>query len=223
MRILLVEDEINLAQALTTILKEESYQVDMVHDGQEAVDYATAYEYDLMILDVMLPKLNGFEVLSIIRKRNVSVPVLMLTAMDDIKSKVNGLDSGADDYMAKPFDTVELLARMRALLRRTGERTNVSNSFLDLSLDVGNYMLSSGTKKVRLSQKENEVMAYLLKHGNQVSRKEQMLITLWENETGDNNVEVYISLLRKKILFLHSRVQISVQRGVGYFLEEKDV
>ena len=221
MRILVVEDEKRLAQALAEILREQRYAVETVYDGAEGRDYALSGQYDLVILDVMLPGADGFAVARAMRAANLATPVLMLTARDELSSKVNGLDSGADDYMTKPFAPEELLARVRALLRRQGEVLMESMEFGDVRLNLATCELSCGIKSVRLGYKEFEVLRMLLARSAAIVPKEDILVKVWgaESDAVDNNVEAYISFLRKKLSFLGSRVSITAVRRIGYRLE----
>lgn len=221
MRILIVEDEVRLAQALGQILTEQKYQVDLVHDGGDGLDYALSGQYDAIILDGMLPKLDGLDVVRSLRRRQLSTPVLMLTARGEQGDKINGLDCGADDYMTKPFDPQELLARIRALTRRQGDILPQELQVGDLTLDAGAHTLSCGGKTVRLGFKEYQVIHMLMARPKGVVPKEDILLKLWgcESEAEDNNVEVYISFLRKKLAFLGSDTIISTVRKVGYHLE----
>ena len=221
MRILIVEDEMRLAETLRQLLEDQRYQVDTVYDGADGVDYGLAGQYDLIILDVMLPKVDGFQVAQRLRSAHVSTPILMLTARDDVSDKISGLDCGADDYMTKPFDTGELMARVRALTRRQGEILSDVLTMGDLSLDCNSHVLSCGERSVRLGFKEYEVMRLLLVNQGSVMAKETLITKVWgmESEAEDNNVEVYISFLRKKLVFLNSQVSISTVRKVGYFLD----
>lgn len=221
MNILLVEDEKSLSNAIKKILEGRGYLVDAVYDGLSAIDYAKGMEYSLIILDVMLPKLDGFEVVRILRKDNVGTPILMLTARTTIKDKVSGLNYGADDYMTKPFDTEELLARVGALTRRKGEVVVNDIKYEDLSLSVSNGELSCGDKSVQLSRKEFDVMKMFLYNPTITVTKDTMIVNVWgaESEATDNNVEVYISFIRKKLKYLGSRVGIKNIQKIGYRLE----
>jgi DNA-binding response OmpR family regulator len=221
MRILLVEDEIHLAQALTEILKKNTYNADAVYDGKSGLEFARSGVYDLIILDIMLPKMTGIEVLRNLRADKNSVPVLMLTAKDEIEDKVAGLDYGADDYMTKPFSTDELLARVRALLRRKGEVIDDEVNFGDISLKVKKNELTSGSNQVKLSLKEFQIMELLMYNPEQILTKERIIDKIWggDSEAEYNNVEVYISFLRKKLQFLGARTEIKTVRGAGYSLE----
>ena len=223
MNILLVEDEVNLSRALKRILEQKGYYVDAVYDGPSALDYARGMDYQLLILDGMLPGLDGVEVLRTLRREGLSTPILMLTARSAVADKVTGLNAGADDYLTKPFDTEELLARVGALTRRTGEVVVDTASFGDLALDVRSGLLRCGEGSVQLSKKELEVMkAFLFQPGTPVS-KEALLLRAWggDTEATENSVEVYISFLRKKLKFLKSRVGIRTIPRIGYLLEEE--
>lgn len=223
MRVLIVEDEIRLAEALGQILARANYGVDLAHDGIQGLDCALTDSYAVIVLDVMLPGMNGFDVVHALREEKIATPVLMLTARDEITDKVRGLDHGADDYMTKPFSPEELLARVRALTRRHGEVTPETLAFGDLALNLSDYMLSSGARSVRLGQKEFGVMRLLMANPTMIMPKETLLVRVWGSETNvdDNNVEVYVSFLRKKIAYLGSTVAIQAIRKVGYQLEEK--
>ncbi|MGI6654208.1 MAG: response regulator transcription factor [Christensenellales bacterium] len=222
MRILVVEDEKNLASALVKLLEGQQYAAEAVYDGQSGLDYARSGQYDALILDVMLPSLSGFQIASTLREEGIDVPILMLTARDKVNDKVRGLDSGADDYLTKPFTTEELLARVRALLRRQGTVQMDAVIFGDITLSLGASTLSRQDKQVRLSRKEQEVMYILmsLPPGHIVS-KDELIMKVWgaDSEAVDNNVEAYISFLRKKLFYLDSAVQIIAQRRLGYLLE----
>ena len=221
MRILIVEDEVRLAETLRQLMEDQRYQVDTVYDGADGVDYGLAGQYDLIILDVMLPKVDGFQVAQRLRAAHVSTPILMLTARDEVSDKISGLDCGADDYMTKPFDTGELMARVRALTRRQGEVLSDVLTVGDLSLDCTSRLLSAGERSVRLGFKEFEVLRLLMVNNGNVVTTETLISKIWglDSEAEDNNVEVYISFLRKKLAFLNSQVAISTVRKVGYFLD----
>jgi DNA-binding response OmpR family regulator len=218
--ILIVEDEKRLSDALTQIMREQKYTVDAVYDGEDGYQYALCGDYDAIVLDVMLPKRSGFEVVKALRKEKVATPVLLLTARDELESKVAGLDCGADDYMTKPFAPEELTARIRALTRRQGEVVLEEMTFEDLTLELSNCDLKCGVKHIRLSFKEFEVMKLLLAAPNIIVPKEQIIVKVWgaESDAEDNNVEAYISFLRKKLLYLGSRVTIVTIRKLGYRL-----
>lgn len=224
MRILIVEDELHLAEALTQILKKNNYTVDAVNDGESGLDNALSNIYDLILLDIMLPKMDGISILKKLRKEGISTPVILLTAKGEISDKVVGLDSGADDYLAKPFATEELLARIRALSRRKGEvLPDNTLKFGDIELNTANLKLSKGSKDVKLILKESELLEFLIARKNTVTSKELIIEKIWgfDSEVEHNHVEVYISFLRKKLAFLNSEVTINTVRGVGYVLEEK--
>jgi two-component system, OmpR family, response regulator ArlR len=222
MRILIVEDETHLAEALTQILRKNNYTVDAVNDGEAGLDYALTDIYDLIILDIMLPKMDGISVLKNIRKEGIATPVILLTAKGEISDKVTGLDSGADDYLAKPFATEELLARIRAMSRRKGEVVQDNTlKYGDIELNPATLKLTSGSKEVKLILKESELLEYLISRKNMTTSKEMIIEKIWgfDSEVVHNHVEVYISFLRKKLAFLGSEVGINTVRGVGYALE----
>lgn len=222
MRVLIVEDEIRLAEGLAQIMAEQRYQVDQVYNGVDGLDYALSGQYDIIILDVMLPRMDGFEVARRLRAAHVSIPILMLTARDETSDKVVGLDCGADDYMTKPFVADELLARIRALTRRQGEVLTEEIVFSDLTLYLSSHSLSVGENSLRLGFKEFEVLRLLLSNPRSVVPKEDIILKVWgmDSDAEDNNVEVYISFLRKKLSFLGSAVTIGTVRKVGYYLED---
>lgn len=224
-RILVIEDERHLAEALVHLLKKQNYMADCDYDGEAGLDDALSGIYDVIVLDIMLPKLNGYEVLHELRREGVETPVIMLTAKGTVSDKVKGLDCGADDYLTKPFDTEELLARIRALGRRRGEiaENNAIISYGSLSLNTNTMELSSPKGSIQLTLKEKELMEYLILRRDMISPKEQIIEKLWgfDSDAGDNHVEVYVSFLRKKLKFIHSDVSISAVRGVGYVLKEQ--
>lgn len=222
MRILIVEDEVHLAEALTQLLKKQHYSVDAVHDGRSGLDYALSGIYDLLLLDIMLPEMDGIAVLKQLRSQGVAAQVIMLTAKGEISDMVTGLDYGADDYIAKPFASEELLARIRAALRRKGDTPPDDALRLgDLELNTSKLRLAANGKDIRLNLKESELLELLLTRKQAVTSKEQIIEKLWgfDSEAEYNNVEVYISFLRKKLAFLGSSVRIATIRGVGYVLE----
>ena len=206
---------------LGQLCREQRWQADVVYTGTDGLEYARSGQYDAVVLDVMLPGLDGFGVVRTMRRENIATPVLMLTARDDVRDKVTGLDCGADDYMTKPFQPEELLARLRALTRRRGEVALEQLAWQDLTLDLTNYELRCGERRVRLGFKEFEVLRLLLEHPGMVVPKETLLTRVWgaESDAEDNNAEAYISFLRKKLHFLGSRVGIATLRKVGYRLE----
>ena len=225
MRILIVEDEVRLASTLQDLLEMNSYTADVCHDGETGLDNALSGIYDVILLDVMLPKLDGFTVLRRLRGAGNSTPVLMLTARSEVSDKVEGLDCGADYYLTKPFEPRELLACIRALTRRQPELLNTDLlKYGDLSLDKSAFSLSCGDRSVRLSRREFDMMELLMRNRSQVITKETLLLKIWgyESDAEDNNVEVYISFLRKKLDHLRSRVKIKTIRMVGYCLTETE-
>ncbi|PJN58518.1 Response regulator ArlR [Paenibacillus sp. GM1FR] len=222
MRILIAEDEVHLAEAVSQILKKNNYSVDMVHDGRSGLDYAQSGIYDLLLLDIMMPEMDGITVLKKLRSEGNHTPVILLTAKGELSDKVTGLDYGADDYIAKPFATEELLARIRAALRRKGEVIPEDGlKFGDIELNTTQLKLSVQGKEIKLNLKENELLELLIARKQAITSKEQIIEKLWgfDSEVEYNNVEVYISFLRKKLTFLNSAVRINTIRGVGYVLE----
>lgn len=224
MRILLVEDEKELSRALAKMLMTEGYDVDTVYDGADGLNFALSGLYDLIILDVIMPKKNGFEVLTDIRKRGLETPVLMLTALADEKDKVAGLDKGADDYLAKPFSYSELSARVRALLRRRGKLVADNRIvYQNTTLDLAAYTLSTVEKSIALTAKEFELVRYLFEYPNFVATKEDLILKAWglDSDFESNNLEVYISFIRKKLGHIGADFSIEAVRGVGYKLSKK--
>lgn len=224
MRLLLAEDEYDLNRILTQKLTEQSYSVDSCYDGDQALDYLTSADYDGAILDVMMPKKDGFTVLSALRERGISTPVLFLTARDSISDRVHGLDLGANDYLVKPFSMEELLARVRALMRRAYDAPSSLLTAGDLSLDLAAHTVQRSEITVELSAKEHALLAYLMHNKNIVLRRETIENHIWnyDYEGGTNVVDVYISYLRKKIDDGHDKKLIHTVRGVGYMLKEGD-
>ncbi len=221
MKILLVEDEKRLAQSIEYILKKNKYIVDVVYNGEEAIDYAFSKIYDLIILDIMLPKINGIDVLKIIRKEKINIPILLLTAKSSTEDKVTGLDNGADDYLTKPFETNEFLARVRAMLRRKGEIIEEEVIFEDIKLNNNNFTLYCGNSEIPLTLKEFNLMKILISNNKNTVKKEFLIEKIWgfDKDVEYNNLEVYISFLRKKLNLLGSKVEIKTVRGIGYYLE----
>lgn len=222
MRILLVEDEKRMAQALCEILRLEKYEVDHYTDGINGLAAIESNIYDIVILDVMLPGMDGFEIAKKTRVRGISTPILMLTAKGELDDKVTGLDSGADDYLTKPFMTKELLARLRALGRRTLNTTDGVLSYGDIILETGTFTLScvSSGQTVRLSEKEYRILEYLIANQGQILTREQLAVKIWgfDSDSEYNNVEVYMSFTRKKLGFVNAKTEIKAVRGVGYEL-----
>lgn len=223
MQILIAEDDERLAAALEKILKDNGYDVDVVHDGREGLAYATTGQYDVIILDVMMPKMDGFETTREIRRAGVSTPIMLLTARDATADKITGFDSGADDYMTKPFSPAELMAHLRALTRRQGEVQFERLKAGDLDLDLESYELSCGQKSIQLSFKEFSILKILMSNPGAVVSKDTLIERAWgaESSAGDNNVEAYISFLRKKLAHLDSKSKIETIRRAGYRLSEE--
>ncbi len=222
MRVLIVEDEVRLAATLQDLLELNGYTADVCHNGEEGLDNALTSIYDVILLDVMLPKMDGFTVLRRLRAEHNATPVLMLTARSETSDKVTGLDSGADYYLTKPFEPKELLACIRALTRRAPElHESDAVTCGDLRLEQSSFTLYCGDKSVRLSRKEYDMMELFMRNQKMVITKEKLLVKVWgyESDAEDNNAEVYISFLRKKLDHLHSKVKIKTIRMVGYCLE----
>ena len=222
MRLLLAEDEQDLSKALCAILKHNNYSVDAVFDGQDALDYGLSENYDGIILDIMMPKKNGIEVLTELRKRGVDTPVLILTAKGEVDDKIHGLDAGADDYLTKPFAMGELLARIRALTRRKADFTPNLLTIGNLSLNRESFELSVDGESIRLGNKEFQMLEMLMSNPGRLISTEQFMEKIWgyETEAEINVVWVYISYLRKKLASLKADLEIKAVRGVGYTLEE---
>ncbi len=225
MRLLIVEDEKRLADTLRQLLHRQGYTADVSYDGVSGLDNAMSGIYDLVILDVMLPGMNGFQVAQKLRQGGIVVPVLMLTAKSGLTDRIHGLDCGADYYLTKPFEAEELLACIRTLLRRAGGALQESDTLTwgDLSLERGTFTLVCGGRDVRLSRREYDLMELLMRNGTQVVTKEQMLVKVWgyDTQAEDNNAEVYISFLRRKLSHLHSCVKIKTLRMLGYCLTQE--
>lgn len=222
MHILIVEDEIRLAQALGQIMIEAGYLADVVYNGEDGLSYGLCGLYDVIVLDIMLPGQDGFEVVKGLREQRVSTPVIMLTARDDVRDKITGLDCGADDYMTKPFVPEELLARIRALSRRQGEVVLEELKFSDLTLNLSSSELYCSGKSIHLGFKEFEILKILMSNPRIICSKETLITKVWGSDSSaeDNNVEAYISFLRKKFAYLDSQVKISSVRKVGYHLTD---
>ena len=224
MKILVVDDEVKLADALGELFRRNKFIADVVYDGEDGYFYAKNGDYDVIILDVMMPKIDGFEVVSRLRQSKINTPVLMLTALDEVSSRVKGLDCGADDYLTKPFASEELLARVRALARRQSEFVFDEMTYYDISLNTSNYTLSCGQKVVSLGVKEYEIMRLLLANPTQVISKDAIISKVWglDSDITENNVEAYMSFLRKKLFFIGSKVNIGSKRLLGYYLEKEE-
>ena len=223
MRVLIVEDEVRLASTLQDLLELNGYTADVCHDGEAGLDNALSAIYDVILLDVMLPKLDGFTVLRRLRAEGNATPVLMLTARSALSDRVEGLDCGADYYLTKPCEPKELLACIRALTRRQPALRNTDVlAYGDLKLIKNSFTLSCGDRSLRLSRKEFDMMELLMLNRELVITKENLLLKIWgyESDAEDNNVEVYVSFLRKKLEHLHSTVKIKTIRMVGYCLEK---
>ncbi len=222
MRILVADDEPEMTMALEALLRREHYSVDVVNDGQDALDYGLAENYDCLILDIMMPKLDGIQVLQALRAKNVSTPVLLLTAKSQVEDRVAGLDSGADDYLPKPFDHRELIARVRALTRRGGEYTPSVLTVGKTALDCSTFELKCGASCIRLGNKEFQMLELLMRQAGRLISTEQFMEHIWgyDSEAEINVVWAYISYLRRKLEAVGSNVRIAARRGQGYLLEE---
>lgn len=220
MKILIVEDEKNLADSVKLLLTSKGFEVDVVYDGESGEDYALLNIYDLIILDVMLPKQNGYSAAKHIREKHCNVPILMLTARSEIEDKVQGLNSGADYYLTKPFDSRELLACVNALLRRQGTQLN-ELVYGNTKLDMDSASLVCGTENIRLSAKEFDIMRILMISGQYNVSKETLLTKVWGHDSNavENHVEVYVGFLRKKLASIGSDIKIEAIRKLGYHLE----
>ena len=224
MKILIVEDEVLLANSLKTLLEKKGFTVEVAYDGEAGKDYAETGVYDLLILDVMMPKLNGYDLARQVRAERCATPILMLTAKGELEDRIEGLNAGADYYLTKPFDTRELLACINALLRRQGDQV-AELRFGNTALDLASCMLVCGAERVRLSAKEFDIMRFLLQSkGNNLS-KEVLLARVWgfDSNAVENHVEVYVGFLRKKLASIGSNVRIEAVRRLGYHLEVADV
>ncbi len=220
MRILLVEDEINLAMPLTEILKRNNYEVECVHDGKAGLHLAMSGIFDIVLLDVMLPKLSGFEILKKLRKSDTETPVILLTARNSVSDKITGLDYGADDYLPKPFNTDELLARIRVALRKKGKEVDAERfEFSDVTLFPTLKKLIGNTKEVELSERENLMMTFFLRNETSVMPFQSILDNVWgEEEADETTIHKYVGFLKKKLQFIESDINILEIRGVGYKL-----
>lgn len=222
MRLLLVEDEKRMAQALCELLRLEKYEVDHYISGLDGLAAIESNIYDVVILDVMLPDMNGYEISKRARQKGIRTPILMLTAKSELDDKVTGLDSGADDYLTKPFMTKELLARLRALVRRSVGSSDGVLASGDISLDANTMTLNCTATglSVRLSEKEYRILEYLIANSGQILTREQLSVKIWgfESEAEYNNVEVYMSFTRKKLAFVGAKTEIKAVRGIGYEL-----
>ena len=220
MKLLVIEDEVLLANSLKTLLEKENFDVECVYNGEDGLAYANTNIYDLIILDVMLPKLNGYEVAKQVRMNHCGTPILMLTAKSELDDEIMGLDVGADYYLTKPFDSRKLFACINALIRRQGNQVN-ELTIGNTSLNLFDCTLRSPENNVRLSSKEFDVMRYLMSSHGQILPKEMILCRVWgfDSNAVENNVEVYVGLLRKKLRYIHSNVRIEAIRRMGYIME----
>lgn len=221
MRLLLAEDEEDLAEALGVFFEKNHFSVDIVHDGRAACEYAESSAYDAIILDVMMPRMDGFTALRRMRERGDKTPIMMLTARGETRDRIEGFDSGADDYLPKPFDPDELLSRVRAMLRRSDAYRPSVLTFGDLALDPGSGELSCGREKIRLSGREYQLMELLLRSPGMLFSAERLMEKIWgwDSDAEINVIWVNISNLRKKLKAIGSHVQINASRGFGYLLE----
>ena len=220
MRILIAEDEVATAKALKVLLEKAKYSVDIVHNGQDAWDYISAGFYEVIVLDIMMPKMSGLEVLSLIRKNNIKTPVLLLTAKAEIEDRVTGLEAGADDYLPKPFATEELIARIKALGRRSENYSDSSKEAGNLTLDGNKYEMRVGDKSVSLTNKEYQLMELFVLHPGYVFSTEHLMEKIWGTDT-DSDIDVvwtHIGFVRKKLRSIGADVEIKTIRGAGYSL-----
>lgn len=220
MKILIIEDEVRLADSMKAMLERKGFEVEAVYDGQTGAEYAELGVYDLLILDVMMPKMDGYEVARRVRNQRCSTPILMLTAKSGLEDRIKGLNAGADYYLTKPFDSRELLACINALLRRQGNQVD-ELTYGNTALDLSSGMLICGEKSVRLSSREFDVMRFLFQSGERNLSKEVILARVWgyDSEAVENHVEVYVGFLRKKLQSIGSNVRIVAIRRMGYHLE----
>lgn len=225
MNILIIEDEYSLADAVAEMLKKEEFNVCIKTEGEEGEDEALTGNYDLILLDVMLPEKNGFEILKYLRQEKIKTPVIMLTAKSEIDDKLNGLENGADDYITKPFSMRELMARVKAVLKRSNNIENLDClEYGDLTLDLKSAKLICGNNEIQISKKELELLEYFLLNKNQIVTRENLFEKIWgyDSEVEYNNVEVYFTFIRRKLKLIGSNVNIKSVRGLGYKLEEKN-
>ena len=223
MKILIIEDEKLLADSIADLLRAKGFQVEAAYDGETGTQYALLGVYDVLILDVMMPGMDGYQVARQVRAKHCATPILMLTARADIEDRIDGLNAGADYYLTKPFDTRELFACINALLRRQGNQVD-ELAYGNTSLDLASGMLVCGEKSIRLSAREFDVMRFLLQAGERNLSKEVLLARIWgyESNAVDNHVEVYVAFLRKKLRAIGSNVRIAAARRLGYHLEVEE-
>lgn len=228
MRILVVEDEKEIAEGLQEVLCRAGYESDAVYDGNSCLDYIRTGIYDLVLLDIMLPGMNGLDVLKTVKGEGIKTPIIILTARSMVDDKIAGFDHGADDYLTKPFDSRELLARIKARLRNTGDQFGDQNghslSVYDIELDQSTYKLSHGEKSVKLSGKEFQFMEYLMLNKGIILSHDTIASKIWgiDDESDYNSIAVYVSFLRKKLKFIGSEAAIVTKKDIGYSLEEND-
>lgn len=225
MKILIIEDEFSLADAIAETLKKENFTVEIITDGQDGEDEALTNVYDLILLDVMLPHKNGFEILKELKRQKILTPIIMLTAKSEIYDKLEGLENGADDYITKPFHMKELVARVKVILKRNSNLEDTETiEFADLKLDLKSGKMCCKENEITINGKELELLETLLINRNQVINRETLANKIWGyySDAEYNNVEVYVSFLRKKLKILKSKVKIKAVRGIGYKLEEQD-
>ena len=220
MKILIIEDEVRLADSLKTLLQQKGFDVEICHDGESGTDYALLGIYDLLILDVMMPKIDGYQVARQVRAQRCGTPILMLTAKSSLEDRIAGLNAGADYYLTKPFDSRELLACINALLRRQGNQVD-ELTYGNTALDLSTSMLICGENCIRLSAKEFDIMRFLLQSGDKNLSKEVLLARVWgyDSNAVENHVEVYVGFLRKKLQAIGSNIRIAALRRLGYHLE----
>lgn len=221
MRILLAEDEVSIARALKLMLEKNQYTVDMVHNGADALDFINAVPYDALVLDIMMPQMDGIELLTAVRKMGIKTPALFLTAKGEIEDRVAGLDAGADDYLPKPFATSEFLARVRALVRRSSAYAPTTLRFGGVELDCSQYTLRTFSGEQRLNNKEYQLMELFMRNPRQVFSTTLLMDKVWEleSEAGTDVVWTYIGFLRRKLRELNADIEIKTIRGAGYTLE----
>ena len=221
MRILVVEDEKEIVDGLMGILKNQGFLVDAAYDGEDGLEFILSGVYDIILMDVMLPGINGFDILKKVRDAGVSTPVILITSKSQIEDKIYGLDLGADDYLTKPFDAGELLARIRARIRNNVDIKRNVLSVYDIELDASTFKLRKADKAVKLSKTEYQMLECLMVNKGQILPKDTIISKVWGfDETGDyNSLEVYISFLRKKLKFVNAKANIVTQKGIGYFLD----
>ncbi|MBR2289105.1 MAG: response regulator transcription factor [Clostridia bacterium] len=225
MKILVVEDEFSLADAICETLRKENFDVTLMQNGEDGEDEALTGIYDLILLDIMLPKKNGFEILNSIKAEKIETPVIILTAKAEIYDKLNGLENGADDYITKPFHMKELVARIKVVLKRTANIEDTNSLELgNLKLDLGTGEISAGDKKMAINGKELDLLEILMINKNQIVTREILTDKIWgyDSDAEYNTIEVYVSFLRKKLKLLNSNVKIKTVRGIGYKVEVED-